>query len=76
MVVGFGGWIVNGERWAWWLLAAVAGKVISERFGLDMPWADAMAGGNVVTDAHLWGGIGGASYLLGEMVWQRRQPRV
>jgi rhomboid family GlyGly-CTERM serine protease len=76
MVVGFGGWLMAGERWAWALLAVVVGKIVWEQLGGHMPWASAMAGGRVITDAHLWGAVGGALYLGGEKLWQRNHRRV
>jgi rhomboid family GlyGly-CTERM serine protease len=76
MVVGFAGWAHAGERWAWLLLAAVVGKMAWEQLGGDMPWADAMAGGGVITDAHLWGAVGGASFVIGELIWRGRKRQV
>lgn len=76
MVVGFGGWILAGERSAWLLLGVVLAKLAWERWGGDMPWAEAMAGGRVVTDAHLWGAAGGALYLAAGTFWRRWRSRV
>lgn len=76
MVVGFGGWILQGERWAWWLLMVVAGKLTWEQLGGDMPWTNVMVGGNVVTDAHLWGAAGGVLFLAGDYAWRRLRARV
>ncbi len=70
MIVGFGGWIMAGERRAWLFLALVAAKLWWEQAGGDMPWADALAGGRVVTDAHLWGAAGGALFLGVETAWR------
>lgn len=75
MIVGFGGWALDGERQAFWLLALVVGKMAWEQLGGDMPWADSMAGGRVITDAHLWGAVGGAAYL-GAGAWKARLARV
>lgn len=76
MIVGFGGWALGGERRAWWLLLIVIGKIAWEQFGGDMPWASTMAGGRVITDAHLWGAIGGALFLAADMVWRRWRRRL
>jgi rhomboid family GlyGly-CTERM serine protease len=76
MVVGFGGWVLAGERWAIVLLGIVIGKMAWEQLGGDMPWAAAMAGGRVITAAHVWGAAGGALYLAGEAVWRRGHARV
>lgn len=76
MIVGFGHWAREGERFAWLLLALVAAKMSWEQLGGDMPWASELAGGNVVVDAHLWGAAGGGLYLVGQGVWSRSRPRV
>jgi rhomboid family GlyGly-CTERM serine protease len=69
MVVGFGGWILAGDRWAIGLLALVVGKMAWEQTGGSMPWEATLAGGTVITDAHLWGALGGALYLAGSAAW-------
>jgi rhomboid family GlyGly-CTERM serine protease len=76
MVVGFGHWAWQGERYAWALLGLVASKMAWEQLGGNMPWASELAGGVVVVDAHLWGATGGLLYLLGQGVWSRHGPRV
>ncbi len=76
MVVGFGGWIIAGERWAWWLMAVVVGKMAWEQLGGSMPWADSLAGGSVITEAHVWGALGGGLFLAGDAVWKRVRGRV
>jgi rhomboid family GlyGly-CTERM serine protease len=72
MVVGFGGWMLGGDRWAVALLAVVVGKLAWEQAGGAMPWESTLSGGWVVTDAHLWGALGGAAYLVGERAWAHR----
>lgn len=76
MVVGFGGWILAGERWAIWLLAVVVGKMAWEQMGGAMPWESTLAGGRVVTEAHVWGAIGGALFLGSDAIWRALRPRV
>lgn len=76
MVVGFGGWALAGDRWALVLLAVVVGKMTWEQLGGSMPWAASMAGGTVITAAHVWGAAGGALYLAGEAIWCQWRPRV
>jgi rhomboid family GlyGly-CTERM serine protease len=73
MVVGFGGWAVTGDRWAVALLAVVVAKLAWEQAGGWMPWEATISGGSVVTDAHLWGALGGCAYLLAEQAWPRSQ---
>lgn len=68
MIVGFGGWVLRGDRAALALLALVITKLAWEQAGGSMPWEDALAGGRVVTDAHLWGALGGALYLAPDVV--------
>lgn len=70
MIVGFGGWIIGGDRRAWAFLGVVLAKLWWEQAGGDMPWANTMAGGRVVTDAHLWGAAGGALFLGVEAAWR------
>jgi hypothetical protein len=76
MIVGFGGWALQGERYAWGLLAVVVAKMTWEQLGGDMPWTEELAGGAVIVDAHLWGALGGLGYLAGGGVWSRIRPRV
>lgn len=76
MVVGFGGWALAGDRVALGLLALVLGKMAWEQSGGDMPWAGTLAGGRVITDAHLWGAIGGAAFLAVATAWQGRVARL
>lgn len=76
MIVGFGGWALQRERYAWGLLAVVLAKIAWEQSGGAMPWAADLAGGAVVADAHLWGAVGGAAFLAAHGVWCRLGWRV
>ena len=76
MIVGFGGWALAGDRWALGLLLVVLGKMSWEQLGGHMPWAESMAGGRVVTDAHVWGAVGGAVYLAASLAWKKYQRSV
>lgn len=76
MIVGFGGWMLQGDRLAGWLLAVVLAKLMWEQLGGEMPWTEKLAGGVVVTDAHLWGAVGGALYLGTAVFWQGFRARV
>ena len=51
--------IRSGNRSAYWLLIAVAGKLAWEQFSGPLPGSQATAGGTVIVDAHLYGGICG-----------------
>ncbi|MCC7259333.1 MAG: rhombosortase [Gammaproteobacteria bacterium] len=76
MIVGFGGWALAGDRLALGLLGLVAAKMAWEQAGGDMPWAASLAGGRVITDAHVWGAIGGAAFLAVATVWKGRVARL
>jgi rhomboid family GlyGly-CTERM serine protease len=76
MVVGFGGWVLQGDRMAGWLLGVVLAKLMWEQLGGEMPWTEELAGGMVVTDAHLWGAVGGALYLSTAAFWQGFRAQV
>lgn len=76
MVVGFGGWALAGDRWALALLAVVVGKMTWEQFGGDMPWEAALAGGRVITDAHVWGAVGGAAWLAADTALRLARRRL
>ncbi len=76
MIVGFGGWALAGEKSALWLLAVVVGKMTWEQWGGDMPWVAAMAGGRVITDAHVWGALGGGVFLAANATWMAWKARV
>jgi rhomboid family GlyGly-CTERM serine protease len=76
MILGFGGWALAGDRLALGLLVIVIGKMTWEQIGGSMPWESALAGGRVVTDAHLWGAIGGGAYLAVSSALALRRRRV
>jgi rhomboid family GlyGly-CTERM serine protease len=76
MVVGFGGWALAGDRWALVLLVIVVGKMTWEQLGGDMPWEAALAGGRVITAAHVWGAAGGAAWLAGDTALRLARRRV
>lgn len=71
MIIGFGGWLLAGDRWGAVLLLLVIGKMLWEQLGGEMPWADPLAGGQVVTAAHAWGAVAGACYLGAGLFWHR-----
>lgn len=69
-------WMLGGDGLGKWLLAGLAAKLIYEQAMGAMPFSEGIVGGAVVTDAHLWGALGGASVgaLLGW--WRSRGARV
>ena len=58
-VVGCLAWIAAGVGMGWALLAGVAAKVAWEQWQGEMPLSGDIVGGAVITDAHLWGAVGG-----------------
>ena len=64
-------WIIHGYRTGWVLLLGVAGKLFWEQTFGAIPLTEGVVGGPVVTDAHLWGAIGGLSAGLIYGVWHR-----
>ena len=75
MSLGFGGWALAGDRVALALLAIVIVKMTWEQLGGAMPWEASLAGGRVITDAHVWGAVGGGLFLAGATALRlRRRP--
>ena len=54
------------------VLVAVAGKLIYEQLVGPLPGSEATAGGAVITNAHLYGAIGGA--LAAAILWRGAEP--
>ena len=50
---------LRGEREAWLLCALVAGKLLWEQLLGPLPGSSDAAGGTVIVDAHLYGGVSG-----------------
>jgi rhomboid family GlyGly-CTERM serine protease len=73
MLVGAVTWALNGEPTGWWLSGFWIIKIFWEQFRGEMPWSGSLTGGTVVTDAHLWGAIGGLLYLALSLAWSRRR---
>jgi len=51
------------------IIAAVAGKLIYEQLIGPLPGSEATAGGAVITNAHLYGAVGGA--MIAALLWRR-----
>jgi rhomboid family GlyGly-CTERM serine protease len=73
MLVGALSWAMNGEPAGWWLSGFWFIKLSWEYFRGEMPWSGSLTGGTVVTDAHLWGALGGLLYLALSLAWVRRR---
>ncbi len=72
LMIGAIDWIRQGDRVGWLLLAIWTGKLAWEQFNGAMPFSAETVGSSVVTDAHLWGAVGGLLYVAGEQVYRRR----
>ena len=75
LMIGAIDWIRQGDRMGWVLLAIWSGKLAWEQWQGAMPFSTETVGSAVVTDAHLWGAIGGLLYVAGEQVYRRRARR-
>jgi len=69
-------WIGHGDRAGWGLLLAVSGKLLWEQTSGAMPFSEGVVGGAVVTDAHLWGALGGLGAGLVIGVWRKLRARL
>ena len=58
------------------LLLGVAVKIAYEQFAGAMPFSEGIVGGAVVTDAHLWGALGGLAAALGVRLWRSKNRRL
>ena len=76
MILGFGGWALAGDRVALALLVIVIAKMTWEQLGGAMPWEATLAGGRVITDAHVWGAVGGGIFLAAAVGLQLRRRSV
>lgn len=68
--------IFDGVSFGWGLLAGCAGKLLYEQTVGSMPFSAGVVGGSVVTDAHLWGAIGGVVIALLLHLWRRNDARL
>ena len=75
-VYGAVGLAVRKISVAKWLLIGVAAKLLWEQIVGEMPMTAAISGGRVVTEAHLWGAIGGLVAILAMTIWRWPRPRV
>jgi len=75
-VFGALSWISHGYHAGWGLLLGVAGKLFWEHAMGAVPLSESVVGGPVVTDAHLWGAIGGVIAGLSYALWRRLRARL
>lgn len=75
-VFGAVSWLLHGYRAGWGLLLGVCGKLYWEQSSGAVPLSVDIVGGAVVTEAHLWGAIGGLCAGLGLCWWRRLRPRL
>jgi rhomboid family GlyGly-CTERM serine protease len=64
LIIGAVDFIRSGDRLGWALLAIWIGKLAWEQASGPLPFSTDTVGAAVIVDAHLWGAIGGAVYLL------------
>jgi rhomboid family GlyGly-CTERM serine protease len=64
LIIGAVDWIRAGDRLGWLLLAIWVGKLVFEQTSGALPLSTETVGTPVIVDAHLWGAIGGAVYLV------------
>ena len=69
-------WLFDGVIAGAWLLAGAAAKIGYEQLFGAMPMSAETIGGGVVTDAHLWGAIGGIIAGCVIELWRRKRPRL
>jgi rhomboid family GlyGly-CTERM serine protease len=75
LMIGAIDWIRQGDRVGWLLLLIWTGKLGWEQLQGAMPFSAETVGSAVVTDAHLWGAVGGLLYVAAEQVYRRRAGR-
>lgn len=76
LMIGAIDWIRQGDRAGWALVAIWSGKLAFEQWQGALPMSTETLGSAIVTDAHLWGAIGGLLYVAGEQVYRRRSGRL
>lgn len=71
LVIGALDWIRQGDRLGIVLLAAWVAKIAWEQWQGGLPFSGETIGATVVTDAHLWGAVGGLAYSACESGFRR-----
>lgn len=73
LIIGAVDWWRQGDRMGLVLLVIWIGKLAWEQLQGPMPFSADTLEAPVITDAHLWGAVGGAAYVLLELAWRRLQ---
>jgi len=71
LMIGAIDWIRQGDRMGWALLAIWTAKLAWEQWQGALPFSTQTLDSAIVTDAHLWGAIGGLLYVFIEQVYRR-----
>lgn len=75
-VIGALDWVKAGIAQGKWLLLGLGVKLIWEQAVGEMPFSGNIIGGSVVTDAHVWGAMGGLIAVSVDWLWRRRRARL
>ena len=75
-VIGALSWIVQGIDLGKWLLLGVTLKLLWEQIVGEMPLSGDIVGGGIVTDAHLWGALGGLIAFSVAELWRLQRARL
>ena len=75
LMIGAIDWIRQGDRVGWLLLFIWTSKLAWEQFEGAMPFSTETVGSAVVTDAHLWGAVGGFLYVAAEQIYRHHFRR-
>lgn len=75
-VVGAIGWMTTGIGPGKWLILGIALKLAWEQFVGEMPLTGDIVGARVVTDAHVWGSVGGLIAAVFDGLWRRLRARL
>lgn len=73
LLIGAIDWVREGERLGFVFLTLWIAKLAWEQWQGPLPFAGPDLGAPVVTQAHLWGSVGGLVYLAGESLRRRRR---
>jgi rhomboid family GlyGly-CTERM serine protease len=75
-VIGAVGCVTAGMSEGKWLLLGISAKLVWEHFVGETPLTGEIVGGAIVTDAHLWGSLGGLVAVAIDRLWRRLGARL